>query len=160
MPSNEYGWYMGKITHEAEARQKSKGNFQVLHINHETRHVLPFCVNIRNKNGRAHFTIPLLAENWGPDKKWVVVEKEERDYTETQVSEHPFINRQIRKEFDGDMYTGSVKEVISVLYDGDGEDKAVLIFKVKYEDNDEDELEYDECERFLVPVEGEVGVGC
>ena len=87
------------------------------------------------------------------------------DFAQTPVdlglsSEHPFINRQIRKEFDGDMYTGSVKEVISVLYDGDGEDKAVLIFKVKYEDNDEDELEYDECERFLVPVEGEVGVGC
>ena len=46
-----------------------------------------------------------------------------------------------------------------MLYDGDGEDKAVLIFKVKYEDDEREEYEYDEIEPLLVPVDGEAGVG-
>jgi len=61
-----------------------------------------------------------------------------------------FVGRHIRKEFSGERFLGIVVGVV-----GDMEDEGAVFYKVKYEDDDEEELTREEIEPLV--VEGKTG---
>ena len=120
-------------------------NFQILHINRETGYVLPYCIDIRNKNGKAHFTVKLDASNWGTDKQWIAVEEITDDPVETETA-HEFVGRKIKKSFEGELFKGSVEKATECAYSNGTK----LLLGVRYEDGDTEELELDECRALLI----------
>ena len=113
-------------------RHLSGVNFQILYINHQTGYVLPYCSNIRTKNGKAHYPVRLEASNWGVDKQWIVVEEITDDPVETET-EHEFVGRAIKKSFDGEMFKGVVEKATACAYSNGTK----LLFVVRYDDGDE-----------------------
>ena len=105
----------------------------------------PYCIDIRNKNGKAHFTVKLDASNWGTDKQWIAVEEITDDPVETETT-HEFVGRKIKKSFEGESFKGSVEKATACEYSN----STKLLFGVRYEDGDKEELELDECQALLI----------
>ena len=80
LEASEFGWYRGTVSKRATDAQIKKApgvNFQVRFVNSETGGVIPACYgkSFMGPKKSAYVPLGLTKDAWGPEKKWVVLEK-------------------------------------------------------------------------------------